>query len=177
MTGSTLESLATKYAATNALRSALTVLESEAGQELASMGMSKGEVPTPLGPVTLAENKAATTIVVTDNDGLIAWCEQNFPTALVHPKPIVTVNEMTKKQLLTERFVRVGDDVLDSTTGEVLVFVAARHTPAGPPTVRYASSAVQKEVKTAAADVARARADQLVAAVLEAHEALKAIES
>lgn len=177
----TVTEAATRYAALTALTAALSTAQTDASRELSDLahelGLTKGEVSTPLGPITLAERKASTEIVVSDRAGLVAWCEQNLPSALLRPKPVAVVNEESEKQLLTSRFIREGDQVLDSTNGDILDFVKISVTPARAPGVSYRASETQREVKRAAADVTEARTQQLVAAVLEAHEALKAIES
>jgi len=169
---------ATEYAALNAIGAGITEAQRAAAEKVVRFtqenGITKGTLDTPLGPVTLRENKATTSLVVTDPDALLGWCEINLPSAIIRPAPIV--NEQSRRQLLEERFVRVGDQVVDSQSGEVLPFVSVKHTAATAPTVSYGASETQREVKAAAALVVKARAAQLSGYVLEAHTMAKAIE-
>lgn len=170
---------ATKYAALNALGTAIAAEQRQAANDIVAFtteqGITKGELNTPLGPVTLAENKASTEVVITDEDALLGWCEINLPSAIVRLAP--KVNQQSREQLLTERFVRAGDQVLDSHSGEVLEFAQVRHRPAGQPTVSYRASETQRQVKAAAAKVVAAQTVELTKTIVTAHELAKAIEA
>lgn len=169
---------ATKYAALSALGSAIAAEQKQAASQVTEFtkdsGITKGTLDTPLGPVTLRENKAHSDVTVTDEKALIRWCETNLPSALL---TITMVGENSRTQLLTERFVVVAGQVVDSKTGEVLSFAEVRNRAAAPPTVSYGASEVQREVKKAAESVVIARTGQLVASLIEAHEITKAIEA
>lgn len=169
---------ATKYAALSALGAAIAAEQKRIAVEVTGFtvesGITKGTLDTPLGPVTLRENKASRDIIVTDEKAFIKWCEENLPSALL---TYTVVAEASRLALLTERFKAIKDDVLDSTTGEVIGFVAVRDRAAAPPTVSYGASDIQKKVKQAAESVVIARTGQLVASLVEAHEITKAIEA
>jgi hypothetical protein len=155
---SSVPELATRYAALVALTDALAGEKNKTSTDLAVLlsqaGLTKGTVTTPLGPLTLRENKAKTTIVVSDEDALIGWCESNFPDALEH---ITRVRPNDRDAIVGGRFVPVAGKVVDSLSGEVVDFAKVVTRDAAPPTPSYGASERQREVKRIAAEVAASR--------------------
>ena len=150
--------LATRYAALVALNEAIAGEKTKASTELRAalwaQGLTKGAVTTPLGPLTLRENKATTTVGVADEDALIGWCEANHPDALEH---ITRVRAADREHILGGRFVVVAGRVVDSLSGEVVEFAHVVTREAAAPTPSYGASERQRDVKRVAADVCATR--------------------
>jgi hypothetical protein len=163
---SSVPELATRYAALVALTDAIVGEKTKASAELRAalwaQGLTKGAVTTPLGPLTLRENKATTTVGVADEDALIGWCEANHPDALEH---ITRVRAADREHILSGRFVPVAGQVIDSLSGEVVEFAHVVTREASAPTPSYGASELQREVKRAAAEIAAMRAGPLCEAL------------
>ena len=74
---------------------------------------------TDYGTVTLARRKP--TIVVTDDAGLIAWCEDELPNLVQR-----SITAEARTWLLSKRFVIYGEDVIDPATGEAVAFLGIK---------------------------------------------------
>lgn len=153
---------ATRYAGLAAIETGVTAAKRQAAEELRAIaelaGLTKGEITTPFGPVTLAENKAHTTVTVTDESEFVAWVAEQSPDSV---ETVRRVRQGDREAILA-RFVAVAGQVVDSATGETVEFARVDKTDAAPPTPSYRASELQRDAKRAAIAWATERAGTLV---------------
>jgi hypothetical protein len=157
---------ATRYAGLAAIETGITAAKKEASEGLrllaATSGLTKGEIATPFGPVTLAENKGSTAVVIDDETALVKWAQENYAEAV---ETVTRIRPVVRTAILDSRFVAVAGQVVDRFTGEVIPFARVSTVEAQPPTPSYRASDTQREAKRAAVEWARDRAESLVGAV------------
>lgn len=153
---------AARYAGLVAIETGVSAAKRQAAEELRAIaelaGLTKGEITTPFGPVTLAENKASMTVTVTDEPEFVAWVAEQSPDS------VETVRRVRAgdREAILGRLVAVGGQVVDSATGETVEFATVKHTDAAPPSPSYRASELQREAKRAAVAWATERAGSLV---------------
>lgn len=159
---------AARYAGLAAIETGITAAKKEAAEDLrflaATSGLTKGEVSTPFGAVTLAENKGSTTVVIDDEAAFVKWAEACFDTAV---ETVTRVRPAMRSAIVDSRFVPVAGQVVDSLTGEVIPFARVVSVDPQPPTPSYRASDTQRAAKAAAVAWTRDRAESLVGAVGE----------
>jgi hypothetical protein len=162
----TVPDLAMRYAALVALTDAIGGEKNKTSAELRealwAQGLTKGTVNTPLGPLTLRENKGGASVVITDEDALVGWCEANCPESI---ERITRVRPNDRGAIVGTRFVAVADDVVDSLSGELVPFAKVQREEQGPPTPSWGASPLQREAKRAAVEIAAIRCAPLVEAL------------
>lgn len=156
---------AARYAGLAAIETGITAAKRQAADELRAIadaaGLTKGEVTTPFGPVTLSENKAHMSVVVVDESEFVAWVAERSPDSI----EVVRRVRQGDRDAILARLVAVAGAVVDSSTGETVEFARVEQTEAAPPTPSYRASVLQREAKRAAIGWASARAASLVAGV------------
>jgi len=157
------EEAAARYAGLAAIEHGIVAAKNKAKEDLqtfsVSVGLRKGTLETPFGPVTLSENKAVTKPSITDEKAFIAWAEEN------HPESVETVKQLRpadRAAILADRFAVVAGMVVDTIKGDVLDFAEPREIKAGPPTPTYSASEQQRAVKKFSIAWASERATTLV---------------
>jgi len=109
-----------RFAALKTLEAAVKAVAGEAADAAIEHGSDTGadRWRTEYGTVVIATRKDAP--VIADEAGLLAWAKEHAPTEVVE-----TVRP-TFAKILMDRCVIVGDDVIDTATGEALPFAMIR---------------------------------------------------
>lgn len=156
---------ATRYAGLTAIAAGVDAAKKVAAAELqkhaADNGLTKGEVQTPFGPVTLVENKGGKTVVIDDEDAFLTWVKD------MSPESIETVERVRSldRQVILERLVPVAGEVVDTESGETLDFAHVHTTEPSAPSASYRASDQQRAAKKAAVNWATSRAQVFVEGV------------
>ena len=159
---------ATRYAGLVAIEHGVATAKKAASEELrhaaTENGFTKGEVATPFGPVTLAENRGGTVVVIADEKAFLQWALENHADGV---ETVTRVRPGDRDAILADRFAAVAGEVVDTKTGELVPFARVSVVPPSPPTPSYRASDVQRAAKKAAVEWAAAGADGLVGNVRE----------
>ncbi len=153
---------ATRYAGLSAIEAGVTAAKKQAAEELRqhadANGLSKGEVVTPFGPVTLVENKGGRSVVVDDEAAFLAWVKAASPESV---ETVERIRALDRAAIL-DRLVPVADQVVDSLSGEQLEFAHVHTTEPSAPSPSYRASDPQRAAKKAAIKWATGRAQIFV---------------
>ena len=153
---------ATRYAGLSAIEAGVTAAKKQAAEELRrhadANGLSKGEVLTPFGPVTLVENKGGRAVVIDDEHAFTVWVAQHSPESV---ETVDRVRSIDREAILG-RLVTVAGQVVDSLSGEALEFAHVHTTEPSAPSPSYRASDEQRAAKKAAIKWATSRAQIFV---------------
>lgn len=159
---------ATRYAGLAAIEAGVSAAKRQAGEDLrliaATSGLTKGEVATQFGAVTLAENRGSTTVVIADEDAFLAWAQANHADAV---ETVTRLRAQHRAAIVEDRFTCVAGQVVDTVTGEVVPFARVYVTEAQPPSPSYRASDLQRQAKRAAVDYIAGRAHAFVQGVTD----------
>lgn len=159
---------ATRYAGLVAIEHGVTTAKRAASEDLRAaalgVGVTKGEIATPFGPVTLVENRGGTTVVIADEKAFLAWAQENHPEAV---ETVTRIRPGDREAVLADRFAAVAGEVVDTKTGEVLPFARVQTVDPSPPTPSYRASETQRLAKKAARDYTATRVGEIVDSVRE----------
>ena len=162
---------ATRYAGLVAIEHGVTTAKRAASEDLREaalgVGVTKGEIATPFGPVTLVENRGGTSVVIADEKAFLAWAQENHPEAV---ETVTRIRPGDRDAILADRFAAVAGEVVDTKTGEVLPFARVQTVDPAPPTPAYRASDVQRAAKKAAVACVESFAGSLTQNVMLAIE-------
>ena len=144
------------YAALKLLEAALrpALAQAAADAETYRQAVGAKSLESPYGDVSITRRKPA--LIVTDDDALIAWCEDELPNLVRR-----SITPEARTWLLSKRFALSDDgDPIDPATGEIVPFLAAT------PGAEYLTWRAKPETKAAAAAAIAERLEAVTAAIL-----------